>query len=235
MKEKLYSDIEENIRGIRHKMDLAAQKAGRDPKEVELMAVTKTVPPEIVNIAIQHGITLLGENRAQELTSKIDIYHKEGVEIHFIGSLQSNKVRQVIDHVTMIQSLDRLSLAKEIEKQAKICDRVMDVLIQVNVGKEETKSGVFPEDTLEFAKKIQKYPHLRIRGLMSIPPPCDNKEELEGYFTILRQLLVDMKEQNRDNGVITVLSMGMSGDYETAIEQGATIVRIGSGIFGARN
>lgn len=233
MTEKLYNDISENINDIKENIAKAAKSVGRDPEEIKLMAVTKTVPAEIVNIAIEKGIILLGENRAQELLSKVDNYNTDKAEIHFIGALQSNKVKQILDRVSLIQSLDRKSLVKEIEKQAKSRNLIMDVLIQVNIGREETKAGIMPENMVEFVRMLEHYPHVNVRGLMAIPPICDNEEDLKGYFKQMQRLYSDLKQLMPDNN-IDILSMGMSGDYEIAIKNGSNLVRIGTAIFGAR-
>lgn len=234
MKEKSSSSIAENIKRLQDEIAEAAIQAGRDPKEVTLMAVTKTVPAEEVNLAIDSGITLLGENRAQELESKFLAYDKEGVDIHFIGHMQSNKVRHIVDKVTMIHSVDRISLVKEIDKRARAIDTVMDVLLQVNIGEEESKSGVLAKEAVDFSKRLQEYPNLRLRGLMAIPPWVDNQNQQEHYFSKMNELLVDIQAKNRDNKSIDVLSTGMSGDFIAAIKHGATIVRIGTAIFGER-
>ncbi|MFV0401020.1 MAG: YggS family pyridoxal phosphate-dependent enzyme [Oscillospiraceae bacterium] len=226
--------VRDNLRRIRIEVAEAAVQAGREPGDVQVMAVTKTVPPELVNIAIEEGIVLLGENRAQELNSKFDDYQKDGVSIHFIGDLQTNKVRQIIDKVNMIQSLDSHRLAKEIEKQAGNRNLIMDVLIEVNIGDESTKSGVPASKAVDFAQELSQYPHIRLRGFMTIPPICDDIGHLEGYFSQMQQLSVDTALIIRDNDTIDTLSMGMSGDFALAIKHGATIVRIGTALFGGR-
>ena len=236
MKERLYNNmIKDNITQLEKDIKQAAIDAGRDPSEVTLMAVTKTVDAARVNEAIASGITLLGESRAQELEEKYNTYQKENVEIHFIGTLQRNKVRHIIDKVSMIHSVDRLSLAKEINKRAKAIDKVMDVLIQVNIGNEPTKSGVLAEELPNFVEKIDSFPNLRLRGLMAIPPICETEEEQEVYFRKMQSLLVDIQSKNIHNdSTVNVLSTGMSGDFVSAIRHGATIVRIGTAIFGQR-
>ena len=208
---------------------------GRDPASVRLMAVTKTVEPERVNQAIQAGVRLLGENKAQELLEKFDAYHKEQVEIHFIGHLQTNKVRQIVDRVTMVQSLDSVHLAAELDKQCAKLGKVMDCLVEVNVGSELTKSGVEPERLLDFLGELSQFHQIHVRGLMAIPPICESDREIEGYFSDLHKLFVDIGGEKIDNINMDFLSMGMSGDYLLAIKHGSNIVRIGTALFGHRD
>ena len=212
----------------------AAIDCGRDPDEVTLMAVTKTVAPELVNESIANGIHLLGENRAQELLEKYDFYEKENVEIHFIGHLQTNKVRQIIDKVSMIHSVDSLHLAQEIDKQAAKIGKIMNILIEVNIGDEESKSGVSAAELLDLLGKISKLQHISVKGLMCIPPASKNDEENAHYFAKMQQLFIDMKQKNMDNINMSILSMGMSNDYKIAIQYGSNIVRIGTALFGSR-
>ncbi len=228
-------EVAQNVQTILEQVNQAAINAGRNPQEVRVMAVTKTVDPLLVNAAIAQGITLLGENKAQELCAKYDSYHKDGVDIHFIGHLQTNKVRQVVDKVSMIESVDSIKLAKEIEKQCAAIDKVMEVLIEVNIGKEENKTGAMPEEVLPLLKEISKFQHVRVKGLMTIPPVCENKEELSQYFSRMSELFIDIKQKKYDNISMEILSMGMSGDYKIAIGHGSTIVRIGTAMFGQRN
>ena len=208
---------------------------GRDPSTVRLMAVTKTVEPERVNQAIAAGVRLLGENKAQELLAKYEAYHKDQVEIHFIGHLQTNKVRQIVDKVTMIQSLDSVHLAAEIDKQCAKLGKVMDCLVEVNVGSELTKSGVEPQRLVDFLGEVSQFSRLRVRGLMAIPPVCEDELEAERYFSDLHKLFVDIGGEKIDNINMDLLSMGMSGDYRMAIKHGSNIVRIGTAMFGHRN
>lgn len=222
------------VRELQEQIAQTCIACGRAPDEVRFMAVTKTVPPERVNEAIDAGITLLGENKAQELLSKYELYHRDRAEIHFIGHLQSNKVRQIVDKVSMIQSLDSVPLAQEIERQCAKVGKIMDCLAEVNVGGELSKSGVAPEQLLEFLQRMSAFSHLRVRGIMAIPPICDSECEQERIFSQLQQLFIDMKGQNVDNVTMEVLSMGMSGDYRLAIKHGATLVRLGTILFGER-
>ena len=228
-------EVAQNVESIVEEVRETAVKAGRDPKEIRVMAVTKTVDPVLVNAAIAQGITLLGENKAQELCAKYDSYHKDGVDIHFIGHLQTNKVRQIVDKVCMIESVDSLKLAKEINKQCAAIDKVMDVLIEVNIGHEENKTGLYLEDLEELLQEASKMEHIKVRGLMTIPPVCENKEQVSEYFSKMNRLFVDIKQKKYDNISMEILSMGMSGDYPQAVEQGSTIVRIGTAMFGQRN
>ena len=234
MTESLCNSIGENLKIIREKIAEAATKAGRPPGEISLMAVTKTQSAAAVNAAISQGVTLLGENRAQELLAKYDDYNREGVQLHFIGGLQTNKVRQIITKVDLIQSVDSLRLATEIERQAAQNSRVMDLLIEINIGREMSKSGIMPEELFDFAAQIADFKHLRLRGLMAIPPISENITQTMSFFSAMRQLFVDMQGKNVDNKNIDILSMGMSDDFEYAIMNGSTLVRIGSAMFGKR-
>lgn len=237
MKEKLLSntqtsfdDIKESYARICENIEKARVAAGRTDK-VRLMAVTKTVAPERINYAIGLGADLLGENRVQEFLDKREQYLP--AEIHFIGGLQTNKVKYIIDKVSMIHSVDSAHLAEEISKRAQQHGLVMDILAEVNIGGEETKGGITPESAPEFCAALRELPGVRLRGLMTIPPPgCG-----EDAFEAMQRLFSDLRSDKQVNcsGCFDTLSMGMSGDYETAVRHGATIVRIGSGLFGYRN
>ena len=200
-----------------------------------LLAATKTVPAEMINFAIEQGIDLIGENRVNELLEKYEAIDRDKVELHFIGALQTNKVKYIIDKVDMIHSVDRVSLADEIERQAAKKGIIMPVLAEVNIGNEATKSGVLPSEAHEFCRYINSLPHLTLRGLMAIPPKCEKKGGNNEYFCKMRKIFVDISHQNVDNSTMDVLSLGMSDDYLDAIECGSTMVRVGSGIFGKRN
>lgn len=228
-------EVAQNVSALQEQIRQVATAAGRDPAQVRLMAVTKTVDPELVNAAIDAGITLLGENKAQELCAKYDSYHKDGVEIHFIGHLQTNKVRQIVDKVQMIESVDSLPLAEEINKRCAALNKQMPILIEVNIGREESKSGVLPEDLPALLEEISKLPAVSVRGLMAIPPVCENNEQVSQYFYQIQQLFIDIKQKKYDNINMEILSMGMSGDYQTAIAYGSNVVRIGTAMFGQRN
>ena len=235
MESQCSSAVSAAVARIRERAAAAALAAGRRPEEISLMAVTKTQPAGQVNLAIEAGVRLLGENRAQELLAKYGDYNREGISIHFIGALQTNKVRQIVDKVDMIQSLDSARLAEEIERQCAKLGKVMDVLIEVNIGGEESKAGVSGQELWDLAAYMATLPHLRLRGLMTIPPVCEEKRRTEHFFYRAHELFVDMRAKNVDNRDIDVLSMGMSDDFELAIRHGATLVRIGSALFGARN
>ncbi|MEE1279624.1 MAG: YggS family pyridoxal phosphate-dependent enzyme [Oscillospiraceae bacterium] len=224
----------ENLKNIRNNIAVAAEKSGRCEKDIRLMAVTKTVTPELVNVAIKNGVDLLGENRVQEYLDKKDCYTK-GCEVQFIGHLQTNKVKYIIDKVSMIQSVDSVKLATEISKNAIKNKLIMDILVEINIGQELSKSGTSPEEALELVDEISRLEGVRVRGLMSIPPICEKKSESLHYFSRLKQIFVDIGAKNIDNVYMDYLSMGMSQDYEAAIEMGANIVRIGSALFGQRH
>ena len=228
------SEIRRNVEAVQEQIGRAAAEAGRDPSEIRLMAVTKTQSAARVNEAIAAGVTLLGENRAQELLEKYDGYDRAGCGIHFIGHLQSNKVRSIVDKVSMIESVDRLSLAQEISRCAQLHGLVMPVLIEVNIGREQSKSGVLPEALPELLEKISLLPGLSVRGLMAIPPNIEDTVQKEGYFEQMYRHFIDMKAKKLDNVSMTILSMGMSHDYPLAIRHGSNVVRIGRALFGER-
>ena len=233
MSEKLLTETALNVRDTFENISKAAEKAGRDPSEIRLMAVTKTVAPEKINSAIKSGCDLLGENKVQELLEKYEFYDKSA-EIHFIGRLQTNKVKYIVDKVSMIESVDSIKLAEEIEKRCAKIDKIMDILLEVNIANEESKGGFSPDEVVAISEKINDFPHLRLRGLMTIGRFGAEIEETRQYFEKMRALLVDIKNKNIYNIYINVLSMGMSSDYELAVSEGATIVRVGRGLFGER-
>ena len=224
--------MKQNLETILRRIAEAKAKYRSEGDDVLLMAVTKTVDPDKVNFAVDEGVMLLGENRVQEYLSKKDSYDKEA-EVHFIGHLQTNKVKYIIDSVSMIQSVDSLKLAAEIDRLAAKHGRVMDILIEINIGEEETKSGIDSGALKELALEIQKLGNIRLRGLMAIPPISAD----ESVFEEMHRLYEELKGMGEElpNARIDTLSMGMSGDYELAIKHGSTLVRIGSGLFGARN
>ena len=228
-------EVAQNVRAIMQQVRDTALQAGRDPSEVQVMAVTKTVDPVLVNAAIGAGITLLGENKAQELCAKYDSYHKDGVQIHFIGHLQTNKVRQIVDKVSMVESVDSIKLAREIDRHCAAIGKVMDVLLEVNIGREDNKTGIFPELLPALLEEAGKLERIRVRGLMTIPPVCETEEEVLQYFSQMRQLFIDIKQKKYDNISMEILSMGMSADYLAAVRCGSNIVRIGTAMFGQRN
>lgn len=229
-----YDYISENIKSIREKIDNAAQKAGRDPKDVLLLAVSKTVDVPRIKAAVAEGLDELGENHVQEIMEK---YEPMGPDVkwHMIGHLQTNKVKYIIDKVKLIHSVESLKLAEEINKQAKKHGLVMDILVEINMAKEESKYGIMPEDAPSFIESLSSLENIRVRGLMTVAPNVENGEENRVYFRNMKKLLVDINAKNINNINMDVLSMGMTGDYITAVEEGATIVRVGTGIFGKRN
>ena len=226
--ESEFGYILDNIKEITENVNEARVKYGTG--EVQIMAVTKTVPFEKVNFAVEHGLTLLGENRVQEYLSKKDSYDKRA-EVQFIGHLQTNKVKYIADNVTVIQSVDSLKLAQEIDKQAKKAGRSMDILIEINIGNELSKSGVSADSLTELACGIAELENVRIKGLMAIPPVGAD----EKVFEKMHMLFEDLKGKNIDKADLRTLSMGMSGDYVTAIKHGSNLIRIGTKLFGARN
>ncbi len=225
--------IADNLRTVLEKIHYAALTAGRNPESVRLVAVSKTKPAAEVNEALLCGQRLFGENYAQELALKAREV-SEAVEWHFIGHLQSNKVRQIAGLVTMIHSVDRLSLAEEIDRQWGKLGKVCDVLIEVNIAREETKSGTTAMALLDLVSQVSLLPHLRIMGLMTMPPFFDDPEGARPYFRELRRHAAEVAAENIPNVNMTELSMGMSGDFEAAIAEGATLVRVGTAIFGER-
>ena len=230
-----YHQIAENIEQTRLRIAHAREQSPYR-KEVTLMAVTKTVDADRINYAIDNcGIRCIGENRVQELCEKYPLLHLEGVSVHLIGSLQSNKVKYIADKVDLIHSLDSLSLAKEIDRQAKKHSRVIDCLIEINIGEEAAKSGFSPEELFDVLSNTAEWPHVRVLGLMAIPPvPTEPHGNLR-YFHKMHQLFIDISAKKYDNVNMVYLSMGMSHDFEDAIAHGANMVRVGTGIFGARH
>ncbi len=232
--EQRFQNLEENLKAIRENIARAAQKAGKKEQDIILLAATKTVPVEVINHGIRLGIDHIGENKVQELLSKYDELELSHCDCQFIGHLQTNKVRQLIGRVSMIQSVDSLKLAQEISKVSLSRELSTDVLIEVNIGREENKSGILPEGLAELLEQISKLPSIRVRGLMAIPPISENISDTMRYFTNMSQYFVDIKAKKIDNVTMDYLSMGMSADYALAIEAGANLVRVGSALFGAR-
>ena len=227
--------LEENIARVKANMARAALEAGRDPAEITLVAATKVQTSDTIRAAIAAGITICGENRVQELTAHLDDYAYDGARVHFIGHLQTNKVRFVVGRVDLIESVDSPRLLEAIERQAEKLNLVQDVLLEVNIGREESKGGCLPEDLPALARQAMDLPHVRLRGLMAIPPVAAEPGANRRFFAATRQLYVDIRRQIGDNDTdIDCLSMGMSGDYEDAIREGATLVRVGTALFGPR-
>ena len=225
--------VEENLKHIKERMAAACARAGRDPKEVTLVAVSKTKPVSMMMEAYGTGIRDFGENKVQELLEKKP-QMPEDTRLHLIGHLQTNKVSHVIDKTVLIHSVDSLHLAEKIEQEAAKRDLISEILLEVNVAREESKFGLFVEDVTKNLEVISKFPHIRVKGLMTIAPNVENAEENRKFFKELYQLYVDIKSKNIDNGTMSMLSMGMTGDFEVAIEEGATLIRVGTGIFGSR-
>jgi pyridoxal phosphate enzyme (YggS family) len=225
--------ILENLEEVNKRILSACEKAGRDPKEVTLIAVSKTKPASMIEEAYGAGVRDFGENKVQELCEK----HKElpqDIKWHMIGHLQRNKVKQIIGKTVLIHSVDSLRLAEQIEEEAGKQDLIIDILLEINVAEEDSKFGFKLEEAESAILKIATFPHVRIKGLMTIAPFVENSEENRSVFKKLRQFYVDMQRKNIDNVSMSLLSMGMTGDYEVAIEEGATLVRVGTGIFGTR-
>lgn len=229
------SDVEYNYKLINERIAEAAQKVGKSRDDITFLAATKTVEPEIINHAINLGLDHIGENKVQELLSKYDSYNLEKCSLQFIGHLQTNKVRQIVDKVDLIQSVDSVKLANEIAKQSIKLNKITDILVEVNIGREENKSGVYPENLEELLCEISKIEGISVKGFMTIPPICDNKHKISKYFNNMHNIFIDISQKKLDNISMTILSMGMSADYYEAILEGANMVRIGSSLFGARD
>ena len=226
--------IAENIARVRAEIAQAAREAGRDPGEIVLVGASKMNDAAACREAVAAGIDALGENRVQEMTQKLSENAYEGAPLHFIGHLQRNKVRQVVGHVDLIQSVGSTPLLEEIEKTAAAKELVQDILLEVNIGREEAKSGFLKEDLFGAAQAAISCPHVRVLGLMTIPPADAQRQENIRYFQEVQALYVDMNTKLFHNK-LKYLSMGMSGDYADAIRAGATMVRVGTAIFGARD
>lgn len=225
--------IKENLEEVREKIRQACQRSGRREEDVTLISVSKTKPVEMLREAYEAGSRDFGENRVQEIMEKYG-QMPENVRWHMIGHLQKNKVRQVIDKAVLIHSVDTVELAEQIEKDAAKRDLTVDILLEVNVAEEESKFGFRTEEVEAAVMKIKEFPHVHIKGLMTIAPFVSNSEDNREVFKKLYQLYVDIRSKNIDNVNMSVLSMGMTGDYEVAVEEGATMIRVGTGIFGAR-
>lgn len=227
-------DFLENYKIIKERIARAAVLSGRKAEDIHILAATKTVPHELIAFATQNGIKLIGENKAQELNEKYPFYKLPARNIHFIGHLQTNKVASVVGKVGMIQSVDSIRLAKEIAKRSISLGITTDVLVEVNVGYEENKSGISPEQALFFLEEISQLQGISVQGLMTIPPVTKTPDDSRQFFSIISDLAVDIREKNMDNVNVDILSMGMSSDYYEAILEGANMVRIGSLLFGKR-
>ena len=227
--------IAENLTKVRENIARAAREAGRDERDILLIGATKMNDAARVREAIAAGLTACGENRVQELLEKNAAGAYEGAQLHFIGHLQRNKVKQIVGVAQLIHSVDSVELMSAISREAEKKGIVQDILLEINVAGEASKSGVAPENLPELLEKAGDFPGLRVRGLMAIPPICEKTEEIRPYFRAMKQLFVDIGAKKYDNVSMDFLSMGMSADFETAIEEGANIVRVGTGIFGARH
>lgn len=226
--------LKDQLQEVEKRIQAACDRAGRKREEVTLIAVSKTKPVETLQEAYDLGVRIFGENKVQELTAKYEALPKD-IHWHMIGHLQTNKVKYIIDKAELIHSVDSLKLAETIEKEAAKHDLIADILVEVNVAEEESKFGMKMEEVIPFVEKVSAFPHVRVRGLMTIAPFVEDLEENRSIFADLHKLYIDIKKKNHDNDTVSVLSMGMTNDYEVAIEEGATMVRVGTGIFGARN
>ena len=228
MNEREY-EIQENIKRVKERIYKACQKAGRSPDEITLVGVTKNFPASDIEYALKHGIEIAGENRVQELCEKYEKVHPK--QWHLIGHLQKNKVKYIIDSISLIQSVDSLKLAEEINRHAMKINKIQNVLIEINIGGEDSKSGISAKQLTELIENVSALPNVRIKGLMTIPPVNSG----EKFLAEMHELYLDIRDKNIDNVDMDILSMGMSGDYELAIKHGSNLVRIGTALFGARN
>lgn len=226
--------LQEQLAEVEKRIQEACRRAGRSREEVTLIAVSKTKPVEMLQEAYDLGIRTFGENKVQELADKYEVLPKD-IHWHMIGHLQTNKVKYIVDKVDLIHSVDSIKLAETIEKEAAKKNCIANILIEVNVAEEESKFGLKVEEVIPFIEKIAAFPHIRVQGLMTIAPFVENSEENRAIFANLHKLSVDIMAKNIDNVNVNILSMGMTNDYEVAIEEGATMVRVGTGIFGVRN
>ena len=226
--------LADNLKNVQNNIEKACQKSGREPQEVTLVAVSKTKPVEMLQEAYDAGARVFGENKVQEIMDKYDKLPSD-IQWHMIGHLQRNKVKYIIDKVSMIHSVDSVRLAQTIEAEAAKKDLVMPVLIEVNVAEEESKFGLSVEEVIPFLEEISSYPHIAVKGLMTIAPFVEDAELNREVFVKLKKLSVDIAAKNINNISMSVLSMGMTGDYQVAVEEGATMVRVGTGIFGERD
>lgn len=226
--------ITENLEQVRKNIDEACRMAGRDPKEVTLIAVSKTKPVSMLKEAYDAGAICFGENKVQEIMDKHPQL-PEDIQWHMIGHLQRNKVKHIVDKVSMIHSVDSLRLAQTIEQEAAKHNVCVPVLLEVNVAQEESKFGLKMDEVLPLIETIADFPHIKVQGLMTIAPYVENAEDNRDFFRQLKKLSVDIEAKNINNVSMSVLSMGMTGDYQVAVQEGATMVRVGTGIFGERN
>ena len=231
---EMLENVRKNYYEITENIARAAEASGRKSGDITFLAATKTVEPAVINYAVSLGLRHIGENKVQELLSKYEEYDLSDCELHFIGHLQTNKVRQIIGRVSMIQSVDSLRLAQEISRRSEMNGITTDILLEVNIGREENKSGVLAEELEELLQKTAELENIRVRGLMTIPPICDKKADVCKFFDKMYKLFIDISCKTLDNVSMDFLSMGMSDDYEEAVLCGANMVRIGSRLFGSR-
>ncbi len=233
MMEKLSAEeFDLNLSHVKQRLAAALEKAGKASEDIILLAATKTVDPNSINYAISRGIAYIGENKVQELLSKnesVTDCHR-----HFIGHLQTNKVKDVVDKVELIHSVDSLKLAREISKQAGKIGKCMNVLLEINIGGEDSKWGFTPENAEQAVREISALPNILVKGLMAIPPICEKSEQNRKYFKEMYKLFIDIGTKNIDNSSMDILSMGMSDDFDIAVEEGANLIRLGTALFGRR-
>ena len=232
--ENIYSYVAENVKRVQDEINEVRAKYGRTPEDVILMGVSKTQPVEKLEVAFNAGIKLFGENRVQELVQKADFFSSHNVPCHIIGTLQTNKVKYLPPLTDTIQSVNSLKLANEIEKQYGKAGKKANICLEINIGDEDSKSGIPYGQAMELVHQLSEYKNLTVKGLMCIPP-IDATEEVRKYFAQMHKLFVDISSKKLDNIDMCILSMGMSGDYPWAIAEGSTLVRVGTGIFGQRN
>ena len=228
--------VTENLKKVEEKIEKACERSGRSRSDVTLIAVSKTKPIEMMQEAMQAGVSIFGENKVQEMCDKIEKISNK-LNWHLIGHLQRNKVKYIVDKACLIHSVDSLRLAQQIDSEAKKENVICNILIEVNIAGEESKFGVSKDQVKELLEEIKELTNVHVKGLMTIAPYVEDAEENRGYFREMNKLFIDMRQENADNDNIDmeILSMGMTGDYQVAIEEGATMVRVGTGIFGARN
>lgn len=228
-----FETLKQNYETVRNKVRDAAIRSGRTPEEVLLLPVTKTQSVEVLQMAYDLGMRHAGENRVQEILAKKDQLPSD-LDFQLIGHLQKNKVRQIIGHVSLIHSVDSVELAQVIEKEAAKVDRIVPILLEINAAEEETKFGISLDEALPVAQQIAQFPHVQIKGLMTVAPFVEDPEDNRKVFRDMHEIFIDIREKRIDNVAMSILSMGMTNDYEVAIEEGANLVRVGTGIFGPR-
>ena len=228
-----FETLKQNYETVRNKVRDAAIRSGRTPEEVLLLPVTKTQSVEVLQMAYDLGMRHAGENRVQEILAKKDQLPSD-LDFQLIGHLQKNKVRQIIGHVSLIHSVDSVELAQVIEKEAAKADRIVPILLEINAAEEETKFGISLDEALPVAQQIAQFPHVQLKGLMTVAPFVEDPEDNRKVFRDMQEIFIDIREKRIDNVAMSILSMGMTNDYEVAIEEGANLVRVGTGIFGPR-